>query len=156
MQPCLSGTTRNLVRLELCIEASLHTSTADAQSTATTNTPTISTTVEPNNMCTVLQQIASRAPDDFVCSTNQQCDGVDCTADLSGSHYRSQAVILVCQLPHPAVNVVLMTQSGVVLVNETVDHSDVVSFHQLLQLNITLDQLKNAIGFQVFMQCCHT
>jgi len=156
MQPCLSGTTCNLVRLELCIEASLHTSTADAQSTATTNTPTISTTVEPNNMCTVLQQIASRAPDDFVCSANQQCDGVDCTADLSGSHYRTQVVILLCHLTHPAVNVVIMTQIGLVLVNATVYHSDAVSFHQLLQLNITLDQLKNVIGFQVFMQCCHT
>ena len=100
-------------------------------------------------MCTVLQQIASRAPDDFFCFTNQQCDGVDCTADLSGSRYRSQALILVCQLPHPAVNVVLVSPSGVAVVNETVDHSDIVSFHQFLHLNITLDQLQNAIGLQV-------
>ena len=102
-------------------------------------------------MCEVLQQIASRAPGNFVCSTNQRCDGVDCTADLlnNGMPFQSRAVILVCQLPRPAVEINLLSSSGAAIVNETVDHSEVLSVQQFLQVNITLDQYQNAIGLQV-------
>ena len=101
-------------------------------------------------MCEVLQQIASRAQENFDCSTNQHCDGVDCTVDLlDGMPIQSQAVILVCQLPRPAVEIILLSSNGAVIINETVDHSKVLSVEQLLQVNITLDQLQNAIGLQV-------
>ena len=100
-------------------------------------------------MCEVLQQIASRAPGNFVCSTNQRCDGVDCSADLFGMPFQSRAVILVCQLPRPAVEIILLGSNGAAIINETVDHSEVLSVEQFLQVNITLDQLQNAIGLQV-------
>ena len=120
---------------------------------ATTNTPTLTTTVEipQRNMCTVLQQIASRAPGNFECSTNQRCDGVDCSADPlnNGMPFRYRAVILVCQLPRPAVEIILLASSGAAIVNETVDHSEVLSVQQFLQINITVNQLQNAIGLQV-------
>ena len=63
--------------------------------------------------------------------------------------FLSHVVILVCQLPRPAVEIILLGPSGAVIVNETVDHSEVLSVQQLLQVNITLDQLQNAIGLQV-------
>ena len=119
----------------------------------TTNTPTLTTTEEipQRNMCVVLQQIASRAPGNFECSTNQRCDGVDCSADLlnNGMPFQSHVVILVCQLPRPAVEILLLGSNGAAIVNETVDHSEVLSVQQFLQVNITLDQLQNAIGLQV-------
>ena len=63
--------------------------------------------------------------------------------------FQSRAVILVCQLPRPAVEIILLGPNGVAIVNETVDHSEVVSVQQFLQVNITLDQYQNAIGLQV-------
>ena len=84
-----------------------------------TNTLTLTTTVEisQQNMCEVLQQIASRAPGNFVCSTNQRCDGVDCTVDLlnNGMPFQSRAVILVCQLPCPAVEIILLSSSPLLM-----------------------------------------
>ena len=101
-------------------------------------------------MCEVLQQIVSRARENFDCSTNQRCDGVDCTVDLlDGMPFQSRAVILVCQLPHPAVEIILLHSNGATILNETVDHSKVLSVGQFLQVNITLDQFQNAIGLQV-------
>jgi len=58
-------------------------------------------------------------------------------------------VILACQLPQPAVHIDIVAPNGFTLVNETVANSTVVSFLELLRLNITLDQLQNAIGLQV-------
>ena len=131
----------------------LSTAASNSSSNAITNTPTITPTVDipQRNMCIVLEQIASRAPGNFECSTNQRCDGVDCTGDLlnNGMPFQSHAVILVCQLPRPAVEIILLGSSGAAIVNETVDHSEVLSVQQLLQVNITLDQLQNAIGLQV-------
>ena len=119
----------------------------------TTNAPTLTTTVEIShqNMCEVLQQIASRAQKNFHCSTNQYCNGVDCTADLlnNGMPFQSHAVILVCQLPRPAVEYIFLSSNGTAILNETVDHSKVLSVKQFLRLNITLHQLQNAIGLQV-------
>ena len=63
--------------------------------------------------------------------------------------FQSRVVILVCQLPRPAVEIILLGSNGVAIVNETVDHSEVVSVQQFLQVNITLDQYQNAIGLQV-------
>ena len=63
--------------------------------------------------------------------------------------FQSRAVILVCQLPRPAVEIVLLGSNGVAIVNETVDHSEVLSVQQSLQVTITLDQYQNAIGLQV-------
>ena len=63
--------------------------------------------------------------------------------------FQYRAVILVCQLPRPAVEILLLGSNGAVIVNETVDHSEVLSFRQFLQLNITLNQYQNAIGLQV-------
>ena len=120
---------------------------------ATTNTPTLTTTEEipQRNMCVVLQQIASRVTGNFECSMNQRCDGVDCTADPlnNGMPFQYRAVILVCQLPRPAVEILLLGSNGPPIVNETVDHSEVLSVQQFLQVNITLDQYQNAIGLQV-------
>ena len=101
-------------------------------------------------MCTALRQIASGAPDGWTCSTNQHCDGVDCTLNFGGSGtYTSDVVILVCHLPHPAVHVVVATTSGVALFNETVDHSEVIDYLGVVQLDVTLNQLQDAIGLQV-------
>jgi len=102
-------------------------------------------------MCEVLQQIVSRAQENFDCSTNQRCDGVDCTVDLLNNSMpiQSHAVILACQLPRPAVEIILLSSNGAVIINETVDLSKVLSVGQVLQVNITLDQLQNAIGLQV-------
>ena len=63
--------------------------------------------------------------------------------------FQSRAVILVCQLPRPAVEIVLFDLNGATIVNETVDHSKVLSVQQSLQVTITLDQYQNAIGLQV-------
>ena len=76
-------------------------------------------------------------------------DGVDCSADLLGMPFQSRAVILVCQLPCPAVEIILLGSNGAAIINETVDHSEVLSVEQFLQVNITLDQLQNAIGLKV-------
>ena len=127
--------------------------TSNPSSATTTNTPTITPTVDipQRNMCIVLQQIASRAIGSFECSTNQRCDGINCTADplKNGMLFQSRAVILVCQLPRPAVEIVLLDLNGATIVNETVDHSKVLSVQQSLQVTITLDQYQNAIGLQV-------
>ena len=123
---------------------------------STTNIPTLTTTVDvlSDDTCTVLERIASRqsrAPGgfNFNCLRNQQCDRVDCTANFGISRYRSSLVILACQLPQPAVHIDIVTPNGVALVNETVTNSERVSLLELLRLNITLDQLQNAIGLQV-------
>ena len=63
--------------------------------------------------------------------------------------FQSHAVILVCQLPRPAVEIVLLDLNGATIVNETVDNSKVLSVQQSLQVTITLDQYQNAIGLQV-------
>ena len=63
--------------------------------------------------------------------------------------FQSRAVILVCQLPRPAVEIIVLRSNGAAIINETVDHSEVLSVEQFLQVNITLDQFQNAIGLQV-------
>ena len=118
----------------------------------TTNTPTLTTTTDAptQGMCTALGQIASGAPDGWTCSTNHRCDGVDCTFNLGfGGTYASHVVILVCHLPHPAVHVVVTTSSGSAVFNETVDRSKVIDYLGVVQLDVTLDQLQDAIGLQV-------
>lgn len=107
-----------------------------------------------HDTCAVLERIVSglsRAPDGFSynCIKNQQCDRIDCTINFGTVPYRSSIVILACQLPQPAVHIDIMAPNGFTVVNETVANSTVVSFLELLRLNITLDQLQNAIGLQV-------
>ena len=126
-------------------------------STANIPTPTPTVDVPSQNMCTVLQSIATNPPPVGInCFTNQQCDGIDCTAiDLLGTNYVYRVVVLACQA---AVHITFKAPNGVFVLNITTANSEEVFFQELLQLNITLDQLQNAIGLQVqllaFMQNC--
>ena len=103
-------------------------------------------------MCTALALMVYREPEEYSnCTTNHLCNGMDCIVTLGVSPFRAHIVILVCQLPHPAVLLGVLSPNGMTLINVTVDHSEVVNFQGLLQINITLDQLldQNAIGMQV-------
>jgi len=78
---------------------------------------------------------------------NQQCDGIDCSVvNLLGTTYVYHVGILACQA---AVHITFKAPNGVIVLNKTLTDSEEVFFQELLQLNITLDQLQNSIGLQV-------
>ena len=111
--------------------------------------------VPSGNLCTAIERIASSIPNTLPdtlasCSPNQQCDGIDCTIRLGMNTYTTSVVVLVCQLPQPALYIVTMAPNGATVINETVANSQVITLQAgILQLDITLDQLPNAIGLQV-------
>jgi len=72
------------------------------------------------------------------------------TIRLGMNTYTTSVVVLVCQLPQPALYIVTMAPNGATVINETVANSQVITLQAgILQLDITLDQLPNAIGLQV-------
>ena len=112
--------------------------------------------------CEVLRELAADpGSDDFECSTNEACDGVDCTADLLDTgEYRASAVILSCNDP-PAVKLTIVDPSSTVLLDDTFDRSRTTSiriptvifgfrFTVTVVVNVTVEHLPNAsIAIQV-------
>ena len=139
MQPCLSGTMCNLMCLELCIEASLHTSTADAQSTAT---------------CQALQSLADSASG-VTCTKNSQCNELQCSVTETSIRSLISSVtltLLPCNQP-VAIGLVLYSPSNTVLLNQTIDSTTTVQAGtSALSLVVTLNQLaQDSIGLGVIM-----
>jgi len=136
VQPCLSVTTRNLICLELCIEASLHTSTADAQSTAT---------------CQALQSLADSASG-VTCTKNSQCNELQCS--VTDTNIRSiissaTLTLLPCNQP-AAVRLALYNPSNTVFLNQTiVETTTIQAVDGVISLVVRLDHLTNSIGLGV-------
>ena len=115
-------------------------------------TPTISSGTPPANKttCDVLAELA-KSSEIFDCeaSTNEPCDRVDCATELIGINFTAEVVVLPCHAP-PAAQIA-MSRDGKVVMNRTVYHSQMIFIPELFNLNlyVTLDQYKGAIGLQV-------
>ena len=125
--------------LELCIEASLHTSTADAQSTAT---------------CQALQSLADSASG-VTCTKNSQCNELQCSVTETSIRSLISSVtltLLPCNQP-VAIGLVLYSPSNTVLLNQTIDSTTTVQAGtSALSLVVTLNQLaQDSIGLGVIM-----
>ena len=111
------------------------------------------TTQEPMvDLCLALEQIANSAIQNNVsCSTNINCDGLECILTPLGpaSPFPATALVLPCLDP-PAVQLNLKGSDGSTLFDEIVTQSTIIEMFGIT-VNATLDQLpaESAIGFQV-------
>ena len=85
------------------------------------------------------------------CTKNNQCDTVQCSVTSPTVQvFISRAILMLlpCNQP-PAVRLSGVTSSGSVVFNRVITQSQIVPLQQGISLGVTLDQLPNAIGFQV-------
>lgn len=83
----------------------------------------------------------------LTCTTNTDCDGVDCTTGL----INAKVTILPCNDP-PGIQLKI-TSAGAVQTDETVTDFTQISIGAI-QGNVTVDQLDDAIGVEV-CGCIH-
>ena len=99
--------------------------------------------------CLALQQIAADASEELSCNTNgnEDCDTVVCTTDIMGLPLVTEFNVLSCNDP-PAIAVIIMGGSSVIFDGVLTESQEIALFSS--KLDITLDQLHNAIGLEVY------
>ena len=129
---------------------------AEATDTPTTEdtTDTDMTPESSKSTCDVLANLAKDA-EFFECTADSKepCDHVFCSRAFGETEYTAVIVLQPCDDP-PSIRIVL-SQADVVLVNQTIDHSQEITIPQLfgLTLNFTVDHFDDAIGLQVNVVC---
>lgn len=123
-----------------------------------TETPTMSTGTPPANKttCNALGELAKTSKIfDCVASTKEPCDRVECATELIGITFAAEVVLLPCLTPS-AVQIA-MSRDGKVVMNRTLYHSQEIFIPELFNLNlyVTLDHYKDAIGLQVRNMYCN-
>lgn len=127
------------VQLNATMSYSLHLSIAAAQSTAT---------------CQALQSLASNSIAQFRCSVNEACVGIECNANLiqGAGDYHTEVTVLPCEQPLPSITLTFSEPNGDVALITTLNHSaslPLTSAAFTSTVMLTVDQLTDAIGFQV-------
>ena len=119
------------------------TNTGSQSTSAPTSDPTSPT-------CQALETLQSSAQS-LICNRNDQCDTVHCrVTDTTVQVFISAAnlTLLPCNQP-PAVRLSINNPSGGVVVDRVISQSENIFLPPQITLNVTLDQLTNAIGFEV-------
>ena len=127
--------------------ATTATDTPSSQSTAATSTTSSPTLAQ---RCQALDNLADNAQS-LSCTKNRQCDVVRCNVTsptVQTFISNGTLTLLPCNHP-PAVRLSVASPSGNVVFNRVITQSQIVPLRQEITLGITLDQLPNAIGFQV-------
>jgi len=89
------------------------------------------------------------------CTRNNQCDTLQCRVTDPTVQILISTVTLIllpCNQP-PAVRLSGASPSGSVVLDRTITQSQTIPLQQGITLSVTLDQLPNAIGFQVNLWC---
>ena len=104
--------------------------------------------------CDALRMLASTSIAQFRCRTNDVCNGIECDATLVQGigDYRTEVTLLPCEQPLPAISLVFLEPNGDVALITTLNRSaslPLVSTGFSSTVIVTVDQLTDAIGFQV-------
>ena len=106
-----------------------------------------------NTTCTALKEIASEQTQQE-CTTNGDidCDTITCTGTFGLVEVDTTTKVLPCNKP-PAVNLAADVTVGTQMykVDETVSKTESIAVADGANLDVTLDQLDDAIGLQVVM-----